>query len=91
MTSPPRRDDLFAALNVGTGEVFSESKPTRDGDDFLAFLQKAVKPRADRYILVVFDDLSTNRPSRKAWLEKNAHVHFTLHWSAQSSLRHMEA
>ncbi|MDQ3901804.1 MAG: hypothetical protein M3319_15635 [Actinomycetota bacterium] len=28
--------NLFAALNVGTGEVFGERKPTRDGEDFLA-------------------------------------------------------
>jgi transposase len=36
--------NLFAALNVGTGEVFGECKPTRNGADFLAFLKKAVKP-----------------------------------------------
>ena len=33
--------NLFAALNVGTGEVFGECKPTRDGDDFLAFLEES--------------------------------------------------
>jgi hypothetical protein len=35
--------NLFAASNVGTGEVFGECKPTRDRADFLAFLTKAVK------------------------------------------------
>jgi hypothetical protein len=29
--------NLFAALNVGAGEVFGECKPTRDGEYFLAF------------------------------------------------------
>ena len=33
--------NLFAALNVGTGEVFGECQPTRDGDDFLAFPEKS--------------------------------------------------
>ncbi len=31
--------NLFAALNVGTGEVFGECQPTRDGAEFLAFLK----------------------------------------------------
>lgn len=30
--------NLFAAFYVGTGEVFGECKPTRNGDDFLSFL-----------------------------------------------------
>jgi hypothetical protein len=32
--------NLFAALHVGTGEVFGECKPPRDGENFLAFLKK---------------------------------------------------
>ena len=32
--------NLFAALNVGTGEVVGECRPSRDGDTFLAFLKK---------------------------------------------------
>jgi hypothetical protein len=31
--------NLFAALNVGTGEVLGACKPTRNGADFLAFLK----------------------------------------------------
>ena len=38
--------NLFAALNVGTGEVYGECKPTRNGADFLAFLKAAVNPHA---------------------------------------------
>ena len=45
--------NLFAALNVGTGEVFGECKPTRDGDDFLAFLKKAVKPTQSHHTPVI--------------------------------------
>ena len=61
--------NLFAALNVGTGEVFGECKPTRDGDDFLAFLKKAVKPHAGRDIQVVLTTcpLTPPQPYRPGW------------------------
>ena len=69
--------NLFAALNVGTGEVFGECKPTRNGDDFLSFLKKAVKPHADKEVHVVLDNLSTHTtPEVESWLEKNPHIHF---------------
>jgi transposase len=69
--------NLFAALNVGTGEVFGECKPTRDGENFLAFLKKAVGPHAGKDIHVVLDNLSTHTtPDVQAWLEKNPHIHF---------------
>jgi transposase len=72
--------NLFAALNVGTGDVFGECKPTRNGDDFLAFLKKAVKPHQGKEINVVLDNLSTHTtPDVQAWLKKNPNVtfHFT--------------
>jgi transposase len=69
--------NLFAALNVRTGEVFGECRPSRDGDTFLAFLKKAVKPHAGKEIHVVLDNLSTHTtPEVKAWLEKNPNVQF---------------
>ena len=69
--------NLFAALNVGTGEVFGECRPSRDGANFLAFLKKAVQPHADKEIHVVLDNLSTHAtPEVKAWLEKNTNVQF---------------
>ncbi|MDJ0347672.1 IS630 family transposase [Streptomyces sp. H10-C2] len=69
--------NLFAALNVGTGEVIGECKPSRDSKNFLAFLKKAVKPHAGREIHVVLDNLSTHTtPEVKAWLTDNPHVHF---------------
>jgi transposase len=72
--------NLFAALNVGTGEVFGECKPTRDGDDFLDFLKMAVKPHKGKEIRVVLDNLSTHTtPDVQEWLKKNPSVtfHFT--------------
>jgi transposase len=69
--------NLFAALNVATGEVLGECKPNRNGANFLTFLKKAVKPHAGKEIHIVLDNLSTHTtPDVKAWLEKNPHVHF---------------
>ncbi|CRK59339.1 Mobile element protein [Alloactinosynnema sp. L-07] len=69
--------NLFAALNVGTGEVFGECKPTRDGADFLAFLKKAVKPHTGKDIHVVLDNLSTHTtPDVVTWLADNPQVRF---------------
>jgi Transposase and inactivated derivatives len=69
--------NLFAALNVGTGQVYGECAPTRNGADFLAFLKKAVKPHAGADIHVVLDNLSTHTtPDVAAWLEANPHVQF---------------
>jgi transposase len=64
-------------LNVATGEVFGECKPTRNGANFLAFLRKAVKPHDGTEIHVVLDNLSTHTtPDVMAWLEHHPHVHF---------------
>jgi transposase len=69
--------NLFAAPGVGTGEVFGQCAPTRDGKDFLAFLKRAVKPHADRDIHVVLDNLSTHTtPEVTAWLADNPNVQF---------------
>ena len=69
--------NLFAALNVATGEVVGECKPTRNGANFLSFLKKAVKPHTGADVHVVLDNLSTHTtPEVKAWLERNPHVHF---------------
>jgi transposase len=69
--------NLFAALNVGTGEVVGECKPSRDGRDFLTFLKKTVKPHAGKQIHVVLDNLSTHgTPEVTAWLKRNPHVQF---------------
>ena len=72
--------NLFAALNVVTGEVYGECCPTRNGQDFLNFLKKAVRPHAGKEIRIVLDNLSTHTtPDVLAWLEKNPNVtfHFT--------------
>ena len=60
--------NLFAALNVGTGEVYGECKTTRNGADFLAFLKAAVKPHEGKDIHAVLDNLSTHAtPEVQDW------------------------
>jgi transposase len=69
--------NLFAALNVATGQVIGECRPSRDGDNFLAFLTKAVKPHRRKQVHVVLDNLSTHTtPDVMTWLAANPHVHF---------------
>jgi transposase len=83
--------NLFAALNVSTGEVFGECTPTRNGADFLAFLKKAVKPYAGKEIHVVLDNLSTHTtPDVAEWLANNSHVHFHFTPKGSSWLNQIE-
>jgi transposase len=69
--------NLFAALDVATGQVVADCYPRRTGEAFLAFLKKAVKPHAGKQIHVVLDNLSTHTTADvRAWLARNRHVHF---------------
>jgi transposase len=72
--------NLFAALNIATGEVVADCYPRRTGADFLSFIRKAVKPHRRKEIHVVMDNLSTHdTPEVQAWLARNPNVtfHFT--------------
>jgi transposase len=72
--------NLFAALNVGTGEVTGQCYPARDAANFLAFLKAATKPYAGKQIHVVLDNLSTHgTPDIQRWLVEHPNVtfHFT--------------
>jgi transposase len=72
--------NLFAALDVGTGQVLADCYPRRTGAAFLAFIRKAVKPHAGKQIHVVLDNLSTHdTPEVNAWLARHPNVtfHFT--------------
>jgi len=72
--------NLFAALNVVTGEVFGECCPTRNGQDFLNFLKKAVRPHAGKEIRIVLDNLSTHTtPDVLALAGEEPERHFPLH------------
>lgn len=73
--------DLFAALNVATGEVLARCKPQHRAQDFVAFLREidaSVDPRLE--VHVVLDNLSAHRaPVVHRWLLRHTrfHLHFT--------------
>jgi transposase len=73
--------DLFAALNVATGEVLARCKPQHRAQDFVAFLREieaSVEPTLE--VHVVLDNLSAHRaPVVHRWLLRHTrfHLHFT--------------
>src|SRR5215210_1722608 len=70
--------DLFAALNVATGEVLARCKPQHRAQDFVAFLRDldaSVEPARD--IHVVLDNLSAHKaPAVHRWALRHPRVHF---------------
>jgi len=70
--------DLFAALNVATGEVLTRCKQQHRAQDFVAFLRdidESVEPALA--IHVVLDNLSAHKaPAVQRWLLRHPHVHF---------------
>jgi transposase len=75
--------DLFAALNVGTGQVLTGLRNSHAGADVLAFFKQidAAVPRA-LSIHVILDNLSAHTaPEVKRWLahkdRRRWHLHFT--------------
>jgi transposase/transposase-like protein len=70
--------ELFAALNVATGEVLARCKQKHRALDFVAFLQEideSVEP--DRQIHVVLDNLSAHKaPAVRRWVLRHPRVHF---------------
>jgi transposase len=71
---------LFAALEVGTGQVTSETRARHTGADFLALLRRVEHAYPDGTLHVVLDNVSTHStPDVKAWLARHPRVtfHFT--------------
>jgi len=77
--------DLFAALNVATGEVIATTRRRHRAEEFKAFLieiDKAVP--ADLEVHVVLDNSSTHKtPAIKTWLLRHPRFHF--HFTPTSS------
>jgi transposase len=76
---------LFAALEVGTGQVISAVKRRHRHQEFLAFLRTIDKNvPAELDVHVVLDNLSTHKtPAVKTWLLK--HPRFQLHFTPTGS------
>jgi transposase len=73
--------DLFAALNVATGEVIAACKKRHRAKDFVVFLSELDKSvEDDREIHVVLDNLSAHKaPIVHRWLLR--HPRFVLHFT----------
>ncbi len=73
--------DLFAALDIATGTVITDLRPTHTSKDFVAFLNKVNRNvPTDLDVHVVLDNLSAHKtPLVKRWLlrHKRFHFHFT--------------
>jgi len=73
--------DLFAALNVATGEVLAKTKQKHRAKDFVDFLREIDRQvPSDLEIHVVLDNLSAHKaPLVKRWLAR--HPRFFLHFT----------
>jgi transposase len=73
--------DLFAALNVATGEVIAKTKKQHRSRDFVAFLGELNKAVEDNLeVHVILDNLSAHKaPTVKRWRLRHPrfHLHFT--------------
>jgi transposase len=82
--------DLFAALNVATGEVFAETKKQHRAKDLVDFLRELDRHvDAQLAVHVILDNLSAHAaPAVKRWLARHPrfHFHFTPTYSSWINL-----
>jgi transposase len=79
--------DLFAALNVATGEVLHETRKRHTADDVLAFF-KSIDAHVPKHldVHVVLDNLSAHSaPPVAKWLEHPRRARWHLHFTPTSS------
>jgi transposase len=75
--------NLFAALNVATGEVRNKTTATKTRVDFQAFMDEVTADvPADRQIHVILDNYCTHKKN-DAWLK--AHPNVTFHFTPTSA------
>jgi transposase len=79
--------DLFAALNVGTGEVLHQTRGSHAAKDVLAFFKWIdLHTARDLEIHVVLDNLSAHSaPAVTEWLAKPRQARWHLHFTPTSS------
>jgi len=83
--------DLFAALNVATGEVIAKTKKQHRSEDFIAFMREIDRAvdDAELEIHVIADNLSAHKsPKVKRWFARHPrfHLHFIPTYSSWLNL-----
>jgi transposase len=71
---------LFAALEVGSGQVTTDTRERHTGADFLAFMRRVAREYPEGDLHVVLDNVSTHKtPDVRTWLADNPRItfHFT--------------
>lgn len=72
--------NLFAALEIATGQVVGECRSRHRHQEFLAFLRRVVREFPEGELHIVLDNSSTHKtPEVKRWLDRQRRVtfHFT--------------
>jgi transposase len=82
---------LFAALEVGTGEVTTEVHERHTAADFLAFLNLLARTYPKRQIHVILDNVSTHKTLEiQTWLRRHKRFHFHFTPTSASWLNQVE-
>jgi len=75
---------LFAALEVGTGQVTGQTRARHTAADFLAFLRQVERAYPDGDLHVVLDNVSTHKTAAvREWLDQ--HPRITFHFTPTSA------
>jgi len=83
--------DLYAALEVATGQVTHRLSTRHTAADFLAFMRKVVRAYPRRELHVILDNSSSHgTPEVKAWLAQHPRVHFHYTPTSASWLNQVE-
>ncbi|RYZ61827.1 MAG: IS630 family transposase, partial [Proteobacteria bacterium] len=83
--------DLYAALEVATGQVTHELRDQHTARDFLSFMKKVRRRYGDRELHVILDNSSTHgTPEVLAWLRAHPTVHFHYTPTSASWLNQVE-
>ena len=83
--------DLYAALEVATGDVTHRLSASHTAVDFLAFMRKVVRAYPGRELHVILDNSSTHgTPAVRAWLAAQPQVHFHYTPTSASWLNQVE-
>lgn len=81
--------NLFAALNVATGEIKAKTTKRKTREDFQCFLDKIVEEVKDKEIHIILDNYCTHKKNEK-WLRKHPNVSFHFTPTSASWLNQVE-